>query len=208
MNDPNQPAPGFGAPPGAPPGSAPAAPPKKKSRVLLFVGVGCLSLITMCCCTGGGLAWWRTNDVDKSARHHAEYFLSNVQSHEWDQALASSEYMGDTALYSSAQMQSCFMDTPLGNMSSYFCSDADGALWDDDRDVTCTVQTFGQGPQEITIHVNSADGAFPYLGFVWFSPTATFGTEWSSDNCARWSGRDYFDEPPANRVRPQAMPTF
>jgi hypothetical protein len=196
MNDPNQPA----------PASAPGQ-PKKKNRTLLYVGVGCLGLITLCCCTGGGLALFQTNRVDDAAISHAEYFLDNVQLGSWDAALASSEWMGDTTLYSSGQMQLCFQATPLSDMSAYTCDEADGQLWEDDRDVTCTIQSVSQGSQEISIHVNSATD-MPYLGFVWFSPTATVTPTWSGDECARWSGRDYFDEPPAGFVRPQAAPSF
>ncbi len=186
MNDPNQQQP---------------VEPKKKSRVPLFVGVGCLGMITLCCCTGGGLAFWQKSRVDDGAIAHAEYFLNNVQLKTWDAALASSEYMADTSLYSSAQMGLCFMDTPLGDMTAFDCDSAEGDLWEDDRDVTCTIQSTTQGSQEITVHVNSATD-FPYLGFVWFSPNAVFGSTWSGDECTRWSGREYFGEPPPGRIRP------
>jgi len=176
--------------------------PKKKNRALLFVGIGCLGLITLCCCTGGGVVMWRSSAIGDGATAHAELFLGYVQTGNYDAAFGSSEYLGDTSLYSPLQFQMCLQSTPLGDMTSFTCHSAEPDLQSGDADVSCTIQSATQGPQEVTIHVNSATELSAYLGFIWFSQGAVFGEAWPGDECARWSGREYFGDTPPGRIRP------
>jgi hypothetical protein len=92
-------------------------------------------------------------------------------------------------------------DTALGDISAYRCESASlDSLVEDDVDVTCTVTSASRGEAEVTIRVNAADST-PYLGFYWFSSPSQFGELWRTE-CSTWSGREYFRDPPAGRVRP------
>jgi hypothetical protein len=144
---------------------------------------------------------WVSGQIEDGAKAHANLFLSFVQMGNYDAAYGTSEYMGDTSLYSAAQFQSCLLSTPIGDMTSYSCDDAEVDLADQDADVICVVQSASQGAQEITVHVNSPTD-FPYLGFIWFSPGTVFGPAWPSNECARWSGREFFEGPPEGRISP------
>jgi hypothetical protein len=86
-------------------------------------------------------------------------------------------------------------------MTAYRCESA-SSEWplDNGADALCTITT-SRGETEITVGVNSTDTS-PYLGYVWFSADAPVGPAWHEESCARWSGREYFGETPANRVRP------
>jgi hypothetical protein len=191
----------------APPANAPVQPAGPSNdntgRVLLFSALGCVGLVSMCCLSGVGGAFYTRSGYADVGRVHAETFLGHVQRRDWAAALAAAEYQGAYA-YSSETPSSfgaCLTATPLFEMTSFECPSASGE-WplDNGAEATCNVTT-PRGTTEITITVNSTDGA-PYLGYVWFSPDATLGPEWHGDNCARWSGRDYYMDPPSGRVRP------
>ncbi len=175
---------------------------KKSSRVLLYVGVGCLGLTGLCCLGIGGAAFARKSSYDSGAREHADLFLARVQTRDWAGAFAATEYMGGSGLYAADQFQRCVESTVLADMTSYECDDVSSeVLADDGADVTCSIVSASHGTNEITVHVNSPDDT-PYLGFIWFSPGAYMGEAWHGDGCTRWSGREFFREPPAGRVRP------
>jgi hypothetical protein len=171
------------------------------TRMLLFGGLGCLGLVAMCCLSGVGGLFWQRSGHESVARAHVESFLGMVQARQWSGALAAAEYGGDGSLYDAGQFGACLMATPLAEMASYTCPSA-SSEWpiDDGAHVVCTVTT-PRGPTEITVTVNNTD-ALPYLGYVWFSSDAALGPAWHGDECARWSGRDYVDDAPADRVRP------
>ncbi len=192
----------------APPAHAPVQPatPTNGSsggKILLFSALGCLGLVSMCCLSGvGGFFYTRSSYADLG-RVHAETFLGSVRDRQWSTALAAAEYQGSYS-YSTetpSSFSACIEGTPLFEMTSYECPSASGE-WplDDGAEVTCNVIT-PRGATEITITVNNTEDR-PYLGYVWFSPDATLGPSWRGDDCARWSGREYYRDPPAGRVRP------
>lgn len=171
------------------------------SRVFLIVGIGCLSLVSICCLSGVGGFFYARGGHETVATDHASRFLGLVQARQWSGALAASEYMGDSSLYSVESFSTCFESTPLAEMTAYTCDSA-SAEWplENGADAICTITT-PRGPTEITVGVNSTDGS-PYLGYVWFSADAPVGAAWHTETCARWSGSQYFGETPTNRVRP------
>lgn len=175
----------------------------KGKRIALFVGIGCIALLGLCC-GGMGLAlFMKKSSYDTAAKEHAERFLGFMQRREYPAAFGATEYMGGSNLYSIEQFQGCVSATVLGDMTAFSCDDVESdLLFDSDgADVICTVTSASHGESEITVHVNSPD-EWPYLGFIWFSPGAFMGDAWHGDSCARWSGRDFFEEPPSGRVRP------
>jgi|GEM_PF-2397959 len=187
--------------------SAPAGfvPPVDNSpsagRIFLFAGIGCLSLVSICCLSGVGGLFYQRSGYETVAIDHVSRFLGLVQARQWNGALATSEYIGDSSLYSVDSFSTCLQATPLAEMTSYSCGSA-SSEWPRNNyaDVVCTVTT-PRGPTEITVGVNSPDGS-PYLGFVWFSADAPIGAAWHGEECARWSGSRYSSDPPAGRVRP------
>lgn len=171
-------------------------------KILMGVGCGCLALVGLCCGSAGVLALVRKTTFESAAQAHAERFLGALQQGDVASAFAASHYVGDGGLYSAATFESCIRSTPLGDLTSYACTGVDAEWIEGGRaDVTCTITSASRGSSDVTIGVNSPDGS-PYLGFVWFSPGVTTGPEWHGDTCATWSGREYFREPPAGRVRP------
>ena len=174
----------------------------KTTKILLGVGGGCLGLLACCCLTGVGLVYYRTSSLESAATEHVEQFLGHVQTRDWNAAFIDSEYDIDYAISTSARHQQCVEDTALGDITAYRCDSASlDSLVEDDVDVTCTVTSASRGESEVTIRVNAADSS-PYLGFYWFTSAAQFGDRWRSDECSSWSGRQYFRDPPAGRVRP------
>lgn len=171
------------------------------SRVFLIAGVGCLSLVSMCCLSGVGGFFYARGGQETLATDYASRFLALAQARQWNEALAASEYRGGSSLYTVDSFTACFEATPLAEMTSYTCDSA-SSEWplDNGAEVICTITT-PRGPTEITVHVNSTDTS-PYLGYVWFSADSTVGAAWHTEDCARWSGSRYFGETPANRVRP------
>lgn len=173
----------------------------KTTKILLGVGGGCLGLIACCCLTGVGLVYYRTSSLESAATEHVEQFLAHVQARDWGAAFVDSEYDIDYATSTSARHQQCVEDTALGDITAYDCDSASlESLVEDRVDVTCTITSATRGQSEITIRVNAADRS-PYLGFYWFSSPSQFGDHWRTE-CSSWSGREYFREPPAGRVRP------
>ena len=184
------------------------APPKKKSRTFLYIGVGCLALVSMCCIGIGVAAFVRKSGAESGAQAHAETFLRLLQMQDWNGAYAASQYYGSRDLYTVDSFRGCVGSTPLGSVSNYSCSGAKGGWIESDHiDVFCTVTTM-QGPIEVAIGVNPQSDADPllgydhYLGFIWFRPGAPVGPAWMTDQCATWSGRMFFGEPPAGFQRP------
>lgn len=186
----------------APTGVAPVAPSSTGSgmRPFLIAGVGCLGLVSMCCLSGFGGLFYMRSDHGSVARTHVEHFLGRAQQRDWTGALAAAEYMSGSSL-DAPTFGACLGATPLSEMTSYSCPDA-SVEWplDDGADVVCTLTT-PRGPTEITVTVNGT-GGMPYLGYVWFSPDAMLGPAWHGDECARWSGREYYLDPPVGRIRP------
>jgi hypothetical protein len=173
----------------------------KTTKILLGVGGGCLGLIACCCLTGVGLVYYRTSSLESAATDHVEQFLGHVQARDWNAAFVDSEYDIDYATSTSARHQQCVEDTALGDITAYDCDSASlESLVEDDVDVTCTVTSATRGQSEVTIRVNAADSS-PYLGFYWFSSPSQFGDRWRTE-CSTWSGREYYRDPPAGRVRP------
>ncbi len=171
-------------------------------KIAMIAAVGCLAVVAMCCLTGFGLHFAKQSGYESGGQEHAERFLGAVQGQSWAEAFGASEYMGDTRLYRLETFQGCLESTALGRMHSYSCDGGDGAWYADDGvAVHCTVSTV-EGSEEIAVHVNSPDDTFPYLGFIWFARREAFSDRWASDECARWSGREYFDDPPEGFVRP------
>ncbi len=188
----------FSAPAGFVP---PADNSPSAARVFLIAGVGCLSLVSICCLSGVGGLFFGRSGHETVATDHASRFLGLVQARQWNGALAASEYRGDSSLYSVDTFSTCLQATPLSEMTAYTCDSASSEWPVDNRaDAICTITT-PRGPTEITVGVNGTDGS-PYLGYVWFSADAPVGTAWHSEDCARWSGSQYYGETPANRVRP------
>jgi hypothetical protein len=177
---------------------------KKKSKLPLVIGVGCLGLISMCCCTGGGAVMWRSNTIEDASIEHVTRFLSALQIRDYNAAFGASESLGGDGLYTVDQFQNCIQSTPLGDMVSFSCEEADVDIPDGAADVICSTVSATQGPQEITIRANYATEFYAELGFVWFSPGATFMPAWTTDDCAAWSGREYFEGAPEGRFKPGA----
>lgn len=173
----------------------------KGKKIGLFAGIGCLALLSFCCAGIAVAIYVPKMGSDAKAREHAELFLGYMQRREHNAAFGASEYMGDTSLYSLEQFQTCYQATVLGDMTSFECDEVDSTPFSNEGDVTCEIASAAHGTHEITVHVNSTDHA-PYLGFVWFSPGTWMGEAWHGDSCTRWSGREYFESPPAGRVRP------
>ncbi len=142
----------FTAPKGivAPVDNSPSA-----TRVFLIAGVGCLSLVSMCCLSGIGGFFYARGGQESAATAHAERFLGLVQARDWNGALAASEYMGDTSLYSVDSFSSCMQATALAEMTAYRCESA-SSEWplDNGADAICTITT-SRGETEITVGVNS-----------------------------------------------------
>jgi hypothetical protein len=172
------------------------------TKILLGIGCGCLSLVGLCCVSGGAVAFWQKSSNDSAAQAHAERFLGLAQQRDWAGASAAAEYDYGGSPTDTAALQSCLAATPLADLASFACSDV-SSEWptDDHGDVTCTITSSSQGSSDITVGVNSPTTT-PYLGFVWFSPNAVTGPAWHSDSCSRWSGREFFRDPPSGRVRP------
>ena len=171
-------------------------------KILLGVGCGCLALVGLCCGSAGVLALVRKSSFESAAQAHAERFLGYLQSGDDMTAFDTAVYDGDGGLYSAITFHACIEATPLADLTTYSCSDVD-AEWvqGGHADVTCTITSATRGTSDVTIGVNGADSS-PYLGFIWFSPGVTTGPGWHGDDCATWSGREFFREPPAGRVRP------
>jgi len=172
------------------------------TKILLGVGCGCLGLVSLCCVSGAGGAFYMKSGHDSAAQAHAERFLGAVQASDWAGAYAATLSPYDYGLSNASNYQQCLSATPLADVTSYACTSV-SSEWpgSDGADVICTVQSRSQGAQEVTVHVNSPDSG-PYLGFVWFAPTASLAPPWHGDGCTLWSGREYYREPPAGRVRP------
>lgn len=171
-------------------------------KILLGVGCGCLSLVTLCCASSAGGALFMKSGHDSAAQAHAERFLGAAQASDWPGAYAATLSLYDSGLSSQYVHQRCLGATPLADVSSFECSGVESSWPDGDgADVLCIVQSRSQGAQEVTVHVNSPESG-PYLGFVWFAPTAVLGPDWRGDQCTLWSGREYYRDPPAGRVRP------
>ncbi len=188
--------------PSAPTAQATTSSGSSGLKPFLIAGVGCLGLVSMCCLSGVGAFFFQRGGHESVATAHAERFLGLVQQRQWSGALAAAEYMGGgDSLYSADVFGACLQSTPLSEMTAFTCPSASSEWPLDNRaDAVCTITT-ARGASEITIGVNSTDGQ-PYLGYVWFSADAPTGTAWHGDDCARWSGRDYYGETPASRVRP------
>lgn len=187
----------------APPASAPVQPASgdNGNRILLFSALGCLGLVSMCCLSSVGGFFFSRSSHASAASAHAESFLAAAQRHDWNGALSAAEYGGGDGLYSADQMGRCLTATPLYDMTAYTCSGGDSEWPMEDRAAAICTITTPRGPTEITITVNAPDHA-PYLGYVWFSPDAPLAPTWRSGECARWSGREYYREPPPGRIRP------
>jgi hypothetical protein len=173
----------------------------KGKKIGLYVGVGCLALSGMCCAGMAAAVYVPKMASDSTAEEKAEAFLGHLQRRDYAAAFSESEYLGSTDLYTSQQFQTCYEATVLADMTSYECDGVDSTPFSNEGDVTCEVTSAAHGTSEITVHVNSTDSR-PYLGFVWFSPGAYMGEAWHSGSCSRWSGKEYFQDPPAGRVRP------
>ena len=177
--------------------------PGTGKKIALFVGVGCLAIVFTCCATGAGGYFYRQSSVGNRALEHARGFFGAVQARRWDDAYSRSRSIYDTfgGYGGATSFQACFEDTALGDITSFECDDYTLGPFDDDADVECTVTSASRGTVAVTLMVNSADRS-PYNGFVWFASRDAFGERWMGDDCAIHSGREYFREPPAGRVRP------
>jgi hypothetical protein len=183
------------------PQMAPGAPPKKKSKALLFVGIGCVSVIALCCLSGGGVAYYMKSSKEGDGRAQAEYFLSNMQARNYPGAFGAAEGMMGSGLYTVDQFMQCLSETPLATVASYDCSQgADAELMGNRVMVYCNVLT-AAGPQDVAIGVNVYDFD-KSLGFIWFRPGAPLGPSWRAETCAAWSGKMSIDEPPDGFARP------
>lgn len=173
----------------------------KTKKILLGVGAGCLGLVLMCCLSGFGAVAYRRSSVGSAAQEHAETFLGQVQAGDWQGAFESTEWDVSFAYRDASDVQRCFGDTAVGDLTSFECTGTRVDGLDDDADVDCTVHSASRGEQEITIHINSATDQ-PYLGFTYFSSQAAFGGTWAGDGCTGYSGREGVMDPPDGRVRP------
>lgn len=174
----------------------------KGKRTLLYAAIGCLVAMFMCCGSGVAGVLIFQSGIDSAATDHAEYFLTSVQGGDYAAAMGAAEYYLDSSLNSPETFQRCIQSTALADMSGFQCTDTDGSWFGTEGvDVICNVTSVSRGSQDITIHVNSPDD-HPYLGFIWFSSADAFGAPWNTDECSSWSGREYYHEPPAGRVRP------
>ena len=182
------------------PGVGPGAPPKKKSKTLLYVGGGCVGLLALCCLSGAGVVYYMKSSKESDARAQAETFLAAMQARNYPAAFGAS-VGADSGLYSVDRFTQCLTSTPLATMTSYDCSQgADSELTEVTVTVYCNVVT-AAGPQDIAVFVNVYDFA-KQAGFVWFRPGAPVGPLWHSDECASFSGKMYFQEPPDGFIRP------
>ncbi|MGE0790419.1 MAG: hypothetical protein AB7S26_32380 [Sandaracinaceae bacterium] len=175
----------------------------KTKKILLGVGAGCLGLVALCCLSGLGLVLFRRSSVGGTATDHAERFLTHLQAQDYDGALEDIEYDSSYSLSTrtSENVRQCYGDTVLSDITSFHCDDYSADLVDGDADVECTVTSASRGEHEVTIHVNNADEV-PYNGFTWFDAPGAFGAVWASDACTLYSGREYYQNPPSDRVRP------
>ncbi len=169
----------------------------------MFAAIGCGGLIGLCCLSSGAGYLIKQSSYESGGVDHATRFLGYLQGHDTTAAFAATQYLGGIdGLYSQTTFEQCIGATVLGDVTSYECDDASGSFVSDEGvDVECTVTSAAHGQSEVTIHVNSPDDT-PYLGFIWFPPSAWMGDAWHGDSCATWSGREYFREPPEGRVRP------
>jgi hypothetical protein len=182
----------------------------KTKKILMVAGGGCLALVAFCCISSAGGYLFRQSSVASTGQEHVERFLGHVQARDWAASFADSEYRLDS-IYGGGTgdaggHQRCLEDTALGDMTSFECHDAEveepfgGRVL-----VHCAVTSASRGEGEVTITANSADDDDVYLGFYWFASPSQFGPLWSSDECTLWSGREYFQPPPEDRVRPGGL---
>ena len=181
------------------------AKPGKGKRSILSLGVGCVSLIAMCCLSAGGVALYTKNSKESRGRAYAERFLGLLQQQNWSGAFGAAVYAGDSGLHRVETFTACLQQTPLASVASYDCGrGAESSLTDDHVTITCAVTT-ASGVQDVAVGVNLSDLPPPgdaYLGFVWFRATAPVGPQWHSEDCATWSGKMYFEQPPEGFIRP------